>query len=337
MKIAFFEVKPEEQRFYEEKLSEYDLVFFDKPLDNETLTSICDFDIISVFIYSNINSSILEKLPNLKLIATRSTGFDHIDVNACKSRNILVCNVPTYGTETVAEHAIALMLALAKRLPESMERTKQGIFASEGLSGFELAGKTLGIIGAGRIGRRVAELAKAFGMRILAYDVYRNEEEAKRIGFSYVDLDTLLRQSDIISLHANLTKDNYHMLDEEAFSKMKDGVVIINTARGALIDTMALVKALESGKVSYAGLDVLEEEGDIKEELEVLYKKEADINELRVLLADNILLRMQNEGRVIITPHNAFNSVEALRRIWQTTVDNIKMFLAGTPQNIVNP
>ena len=248
MKIAFFEVKDEDIEFFSRELGEYDLTFSDSPLTLENVDLVKDYDILSVFIRSKIDDNILERLPNLKLITTRSTGYDHIDIEACKRRGILVANVPGYGTNAVAEHTFALILAIAKRLLESVDRTKKGNFSCEGLTGFELKGKTLGIIGAGRIGRRVAEIAKAFGMRVIACDVYKNYEEAKRIGYEYVDFETLLKESDIISLHVNLTKETYHMLSEREFEKMKEGVIIINTARGSLIDSRALLKSIKKWK-----------------------------------------------------------------------------------------
>jgi len=173
-------------------------------------------------------------------------------------------------------------------------------------------------------------------MRVIAYDVLKDYDAAKRIGYEYVDFDTLLRESDIISLHVNLTKETYHMLSEKEFEKMKNGVVIINTARGALIDSRALLKALRDGKVSYAGLDVLEEEGDIGEELSVLYRDDEDIERLKRLLMNNLLIQLEKENyRVIITPHNAFNTKEALERIRKTTVENIKSFVSKKPINLV--
>ena len=336
MKIASFETKEEDKKFFESELKEHHLLFFEEPLTQDILEKIREVEILSIFIGSKITKNILDALPGLKFIATRSTGFDHIDLEECKKRGIKVSNVPTYGTDSVAEHTFALILALAKRLPESLERTKKGVFSCENLTGIELKGKTLGIIGAGRIGRRVAEIAKAFGMKVIAYDPYHNDEEAKRIGYTYVDLDTLLQESDIITLHANLTRENYHMLGNKEFELMKPGIIIINTARGALIDSTALLKALKENKVAYAGLDVLEEEGEIREELSVLYKKEEDVEMLKRILADNLLIRMENESyKVIITPHNAFNAKEALQRIRQTTVENIKSFIQDEPKNLV--
>lgn len=226
-------------------------------------------------------------------------------------------------------------MAASRRLIESFERTRKGGFSNKNLTGFELKGKTIGIIGAGKIGRRVAEIAKAFGMKVLAYDIFQNIDEAKSIGYEYVPLDTLLKESDIITIHANLTKENYHIINKDAFEKMKDGVVIINTARGAIIDTEALIKYLKFRKVAYAALDVLEAEPEIKEELEV-FEEEQDGAQIKKLLLNHILFEMEDRlERVIITPHNAFNSKEALEEIKRTTVDNIISFTNGKPINVV--
>ena len=332
MKIVFYEAKEDEVKYFSEHLKEFELQFFSEKINENNLV---DADIISIFIYSKITKDALDKLKNLKFICTRSTGYDHIDLEECKRRGIIVSNVPSYGVNTVAEHTIALMLAISRRIIESFERTRRGDFSNIGLTGFELKGKTLGIIGAGRIGRRVAELAKAFGMRVIAYDIYQNLEEAKRIGYEYVDLDTLLKESDIISLHANLTKENYHIINESSFEKMKDGVIIINTARGALIDTKALLKYLNSGKVRAVALDVLESEPEIKEEVQVL-NRELKEEELKELLANYFLFEAEDRLKgVIITPHNAFNSLEALEEIKRVTLENILSFIRGSPINVV--
>ena len=333
MRIVFYEAREDEIEFFSKELKNFEVSFIKEPLNENNLI---DAEIISVFVDSRINANILNKFKSLKLICTRSTGYDHIDVEECKKRGIIVSNVPSYGIETVAEHAFALMLAISRRLFESFERTRKGNYSNKGLTGFELKGKTLGIIGAGKIGRRVAEIAKAFGMKVIAFDIYPNFEEAKRIGYEYVDLDTLLRESDIISLHANLTKENYHLLNEEAFEKMKSGVIIINTARGALIDSKALIKYIGLGKVKYAGLDVLENEPEIKEEIQIL-EKELSEEETKNILANYILFEMEDRGEgVIITPHNAFNSLEALEEIKRTTLQNILSFIQGNPINVVS-
>lgn len=302
-------------------------------LSPENIAQAADADILSVFIYSRIGERELAAMPKLKLIATRSTGYDHIDLKACSSRGIVVCNVPDYGSETVAEHSMALILALAKKLVPSIERTRRGDFTLDGLRTFDLENKVLGIVGLGKIGSHAAKMARSFGMRVIAYSPHADEALAKKLHCRLVDLDELLAKSDIISLHAPLTPDTRHMINEKTIAKMKDGVILINTARGGLVDAKALVAALDSGKIAAAGLDALEEECNIKEERQLLSPQFAGECDLKAVLANHILL---NKPNVIITPHNAFNSKEALERILDTTVENVNSYLEGKPKNVAN-
>ena len=268
-------------------------------------------------------------MPNLKYIATMSTGFDHIDIEECKRRHIAVSTVPTYGENTVAEHTFALIFAISRRIIESYERVKEGNFSPIGLTGFDLFGKTLGVIGVGNIGSHVIRIAKGIGMDVLGFKRTPDPALAQNLGFQFVDIDKLLSESDIITLHLPYNQETNHFLNEASFAKMKDGVVIINTSRGAIVDTGALLAALKSGKVKAAGLDVLEEEPLLAEEHELLHENFAK-EELVHVLESHILV---NNPNVIITPHNAFNSREALQRILKTTEENIYGFLAGTPKN----
>lgn len=331
-KIAFFEIKDSDQELFKQRLSgRCEMVFINDKLSIENAGQIQDVSGIVVFIYSRIDSEILDKLPQLKFMATMSTGVDHIDLKACKARNIFVSNIPSYGENTVAEHAFALILAISRRLVESFERVRRGEFSPEGLTGFDLKGKTIGVIGVGNIGKHVVRMAKGFEMDVIAYKRTADPKLAEELGFSFVDLDTLFSRSDIISLHIPYSQEAHHFLNDERFSKMKDGVIIINTARGGLIDTSALLRALESSKVSYVGLDVLEEEPFLREEMELL-SKEFDREALVRALENHMLLR---HPRVIVTPHNAFNSKEALERIMKTTEENIIAFLNGSSINLV--
>jgi len=232
----------------------------------------------------------------------------------------------------VAEHVFALLLAISHRLPEAMEQAQRGHFSPEGLQGFDLAGKTLGVIGTGSIGRHVVRIAKGFGMEVVAVDVAQDADFARPAGFRYVSLEELLVLADVITLHVPSLPETHHLLSSSAFTRMKDGVVVINTARGDLIDTRALIQALTSGKVAAAGLDVLQDEPMIREEAELICSFFCDQYDLRNLVANHVLLRMRN---VIVTPHSAFNTREAVDRIVQTTVENIHAFLAGTPRNVV--
>ncbi|MAZ76742.1 MAG: hydroxyacid dehydrogenase [Micavibrio sp.] len=299
------------------------------PLSLDNIDHYASAEIISCFIYSDLSRSILEKIPNLKLIATRSTGTDHIDLEYCNSMGIAVANVPSYGEHTVAEHVFALLLGLSRHISQATHRTREGDFSFAGLQGFDLFGKTIGIIGTGAIGRHVAQIAKAFGMSVLAYDI----DPRTNADLSYVDLKELLSQSDVISLHIPDTSQTRNMLSEKEFSFMKDGVVIINTARGSVIDVKALFGALKSGKVGAAGLDVLPEEPVIREEAELLRESFSQQHDLETLLTDYVLLHQKN---VIVTPHSAFYTKEAVAKILQVTAQNIVAFMAGKPQNIVN-
>jgi D-lactate dehydrogenase len=266
------------------------------------------------------------------MITTRSTGFDHIDLAGAKEKKIIVCNVPFYGENTVAEHTFALILALSRRLPESVDRAKKGDFSLDGLRGFDLKGKTLGIVGLGHIGQHVARIAKGFEMKVVAYDLKQDKKLAKEMGFNYASLEELLSKSDIITLHAPYNKTTHHLINSENINLIKKGAYLVNTARGALIQTEALLKSLSIGVLAGAGLDVLEEECFIKEEAQLLSKEFPKTCDLKTVLRNHILLQQKN---VIATPHNAFNSNEALMRILDTTVLNIKSFIKNKPINKV--
>lgn len=297
-------------------------------------SSLANCEVLSVFIYTKINEEVLRKFPKLKLICTRSTGFDHIDIDACKKRGITVCNVPTYGDHTVAQHTFALLLAITRKLIASTKSVKQGEFTpSQNLRGTDIHEKILGVIGTGRIGKNVIRIAKGFGMPVVAYDVIKDEKAAKEIGYTYVTLDELFAQSHIISLHTPMLPSTKHIIDRAAIKKTKAGVIILNTARGGLIDTHALYEGLHSGHVAAAGLDVLEEEASSKEEKQLLSKQFQKEIDYRALLLNHMLIQHPN---VIITPHNAFNSTEALQRIINTTIENVQAFQSGTPQNTVS-
>jgi len=324
MKIAFFEIEEWQKDYLKEKLEGSDLSFFSEPLSLDNIDSAAGCQIISPFIYSEINKDILQKLPDLKMIATRSTGFDHIDIQSAKTSNIAVCNVPFYGENTVAEHTFALILALSRKLLDSVERARNGDFSLDGLRGFDLKDKTLGIVGSGHIGLHVARIAKGFEMKVLSFDLKQDKEAAGKIGFDYVSFDDLLSRSDIITLHAPYNKRTHHLINSGNIGLIKRGAYLINTARGGLIETQSLLKALSDGTLSGAGLDVLEEECFIKEEAQLLSKEFPKTCDLKTALQNHILLQQKN---VIITPHNAFNSDEALMRILDTTVSNIQSFM----------
>ncbi len=291
-----------------------------------------DPEILLTFINSPIDAKALQHFPSLKHIATLSTGYDHIDLAACRERGIVVSNVPSYGENTVAEQAFALLLALTRKIVPSVERTRAGSFHLDELRGTDLAGKTFGVIGSGRIGQHVMKIAKGFGMRVLAFDIHPRPELAAQLDFTYLELDELLRQSQVVSLHAPATPETHHLIDERRLRLMPPEAYLINTARGTLIDTQALLQVLNDGHLAGVGLDVLEEECSIREERELLSPVFQAKCDLKTLLADHVLL---GHPRVLITPHNAFNTVEALQRILETTIKNVQAFQAGQPQNVV--
>lgn len=331
MKYAFFELENWEKEYFQNEIKDNELVFFDAPLSSDT-PGLDSFDAVIIFIHSQLNKELLDKMPNLKFVTTMSTGFDHIDLTECDARNIPVSNVPSYGETVVAEHTFALLLSIARRIPESIERVKKGNFMPSGLTGFELRGKTIGVIGVGSIGTNVIKIARGFGMNAIVYKRTPDYTLEKELGCKFVELPVLYQQSDIITLHIPYSKETHHYINEETFSQMKDGVILLNTARGALVDGMALLKALESGKVSAAGLDVLEEEPLLEEEKDLL-SQEFDKDKLMMVLQDHMLV---NHPKVVITPHNAFNSTEALHKIVETTHENLTGFASNAPVNVVS-
>jgi D-lactate dehydrogenase len=333
MKAAFYETAPWERRFLRRALRALRLraTFASEPASEGTLRQAAGAEILSVFIYSRLTARLLRGLRRLRLIVTRSTGFDHIDLAACRRRGIAVANVPLYGEHTVAEHTFALILALSRNLHKAYVKTIKGDFSLEGLQGFDLKGKTLGVVGAGRIGLHVIKMARGFGMEVLAHDVRRDAFVSEVLDFRYVPLETLLRRADIVTLHTPYLAATHHLMNRARFRLMKRGSLLINTARGGLVDTDALVWALDEGILSGAGLDVLEGEELVKEERQLL-SKDFPKEKLATALKNHILLHREN---VVITPHIAFDSREALQRILETTVANITGFLGGAPVNLV--
>jgi D-lactate dehydrogenase len=332
MKIVVFEVEDWEQDAFDALKADHEIEFAAEKLSGKNASTYSEAEIISTFIYSELDKQILVEFEHLKLIATRSTGFDHIDLDYCREKGIAICNVPTYGSNTVAEHVFGLLLTISHHLVEAIDRTRRGDFSLKGLTGFDLSGKTLGVIGTGDIGARVIEIGRGFGMRIVAYDTRPQEELAAEYGFQYLNLDDLLSESDIISLHIPANKKTHHFISQKEFAGMKDGVILINTARGNVVDIQALVRAISDGKVRAAGLDVLPEEPVIREEAELLRSATQEEYDKTALLAGHILLRLRN---VVITPHSAFNTREAIQRILDTTVENISAYVHGQTQNVV--
>ncbi len=334
-KIAcFYELEEWEREYFRKNLGkEFELRFFDSPLVEENAGTARDAEVVGVFVFSKLGRQVLQKLQRVGLIATMSTGFDHVDLQYCKKRGVVVCNVPSYGENTVAEHTFALLLALSRKIHKAWEKTSHADFTLDGLRGWDLQGKTIGVVGTGKIGQHVIRIAKGFDMKVIAFDAFPRGELAEELGFKYVSFPALLRESDVVSLHAPLTRETQHLINKQNYRRFKKGAVLVNTARGALVDTHALLAALREGVLSGAALDVLENEEAIKEEKELLYRRHAMSREQQqTLLDEHVLLNMNN---VIVTPHCAFNSVEALQRILDTTLENIEAFAVGKLKNKV--
>ncbi|HSX01950.1 MAG TPA: NAD(P)-dependent oxidoreductase [Candidatus Saccharimonadia bacterium] len=290
---------------------------------------------IAIFVTSPITRQVLARMPRLRLIVCLSTGTDHVDLRECAVRGITVCNVPAYGAQTVAEYTMALMLALSRRLPEATTRLRGGVADHADLMGRDLAGRTLTVIGTGRIGQNVIGYARAFGMTVLGVDVYPNEAAADKLGFAYVGLHEGLQRADIISLHAPLTPDNKHLLNRRSLAALKPGTLVINTARGELIDTTALLHALHTGHLGGAALDVIEGEKYLGGTMETEVLEDGSVTQavLREIAEHEALLKLPN---VIITNHNAYNTAEARGRIVSGGMETVRAFVAGNPINVVN-
>lgn len=337
IRAGFFEIDDRQAQYLREGLQRLGIAeqvqidFVPHPLNPEGCEACARYDAIAVFIGTKVSRVTVEALPRLRLVLTMSTGYDHIDLDACRERGVVVCNVPYYGENTVAEHTFALILSLSRKLHAAYFQSLRGEYQVRSLRGFDLYGKTLGVIGAGSIGLHVIRIARGFGMRVLATDARPQRLLADVLGFTYTDLDTLLRESDIVTLHVPATPATYHLINREALSKMKRGALLINTARGSVVDTEALLWALEEGILAGAGLDVIEGEEYITEESALLKMPLAE-QTLKQLVQAQALLRREN---VVFTPHIAFNSQEAVERILDTTLENLHAFLQGNPQNVV--
>ncbi|MEN9342240.1 MAG: hypothetical protein RIQ54_496 [Candidatus Parcubacteria bacterium] len=329
MKIVFFELEQWEKEMIDPYFQGHEVVYVDDIVDINHMPVHTDADVICVFVNSRIDASVLMRFSQLKMIATRSTGYDHIDIAAANAAGVTVSYVPGYGDHTVAEFAFGLILALSRKLYQSIDQIKEtGSFSLHGLRGFDLKDKTIGIVGTGRIGKCAIQIAKGFGMKPIAFDIFPDIVFGQKNDVSYVSFPEILKMSDVISIHCPLTEKTKHLINTENVATMKKGVVVVNTARGPIIQTEALIKGLREGIIAGVGLDVLEEEGDTKDEVHSLANDNADINRLRIILQNHALMHMPN---VMITPHNAFNTKEALARILETTAQNIKNFMEGKP------
>ena len=331
MKISFFSTKSYDREFFERANQNFghELVFYSSKLNFETRDIIKDSPCVCVFVNDTLDQEVLTALANngVSLIALRCAGFNNVDVRAAYELGMSVVRVPAYSPNAVAEHAVGLMLALNRKIHRSYSRVRNCNFSLQGLLGFDMAGKTAGIIGTGRIGQIVARILKqGMGMKVIAHDP-KPCPECESMGVEYVDLTTLYSDSDIISLHCPLTHDTHHLINTEALSLMKDGVMIVNTSRGAVIDTCAVIEMLKSGKVGYLGLDVYEQEGDLFFE---------DLSDK--VITDDVFERLLTFPNVLITGHQGFFTEDALRAIADTTLQNVTSCENGKPcENLVTP
>ncbi len=333
MKIVSFYNEDWEADYMKERLPGHDINFIKGITTEHADFSDDGAEVLSVFVNSPVGKTELDRFPNLKHIATRSTGYDHIDCAEASARGITISSVPAYGENTVAEFAMALLLTVSRKMYESIKKVQdEGLFSQVGLRGFDLKGKTIGIAGTGRIGAHMIRMVKGFGMNVIAFDAFPKESLAQELGFTYVPFDELLTQSDVVSIHLPYMKETHHILNVDNIGKMKKGSVLINTARGGLVETEALVRGLREGILAGVGLDVLEEEGFIEDETRLLFDAHPSEASLKTTLANHYLIEHPS---AIITPHNAFNTIEAIHRILDTATENINAFSSGEAKNIV--
>ncbi|WP_303139427.1 2-hydroxyacid dehydrogenase [uncultured Parabacteroides sp.] len=322
-KIAFFGAKPYDIASFD-KVNEkynYDIRYYKGHLNPNNVVLTQDADAVCIFVNDTADATVIDAMVNngVKLLALRCAGFNNVDMKAAKGK-LPVVRVPAYSPYAVAEYSLALMLSLNRKIHRAYWRTRDGNFSLNGLMGFDMHGKTIGIIGTGKIAKILIRLLKGFGMRILAYDLYPDMKFAGEEGISYVSLDELYRESDIISLHCPLTDQTKYMIDKDSIDKMKEGVMIINTGRGQLINTNDLIEGLKEKKIAAAGLDVYEEEG------EYFYEDKSD-----KIIDDDVLARLLSFNNVIVTSHQAFFTKEALHNIAETTLQNIDDFRHHRP------
>ncbi|MFC1938925.1 D-lactate dehydrogenase family protein [Chloroflexota bacterium] len=321
LKVAFFDSKPYiEKAFRERNSHDYSLHFFEPRLSINTVPLTAGFKVICVFVNDNIDKNVVEELNTMgvEMIALRCTGYNNVDLNACQHYGITVTRVPAYSPYAVAEHSIALMMTLNRQIHRANNRVREGNFSLNGLVGFDIYNKTAGIIGAGRISRCILNILAGFGCELLVYSRTRYQELTDQLGVRFVEFDELLSSSDIISIHVPSTRETYHLINEVAINKMKPGVMLINTSRGGIIDTNALLDGLKSGRIGYAGLDVYEEESEYFFE---------DLSDR--ILTDDTLARLTTFNNVIVTSHQAFLTHEALSNIADTTLESIREFELG--------
>jgi len=319
--VAFFDAKSYmETAFKACNPHGYDIRFLEPRLSRQTVSLAAGADVVCVFVNDSLDAAVIEELSamDIKMIALRCAGYNNVDLKACEKHGVSAARVPAYSPYAVAEHAIAMMMTVNRRTHRANNRVREGNFSLEGLVGFDVHGKTAGVVGTGKIGKCAANILAGFGCRLLAYDKFQDKDFAAGIGMEYVELDRLFAESDIITLHAPLTPETHHLIDTQALARMKDGVTLINTSRGALIDTAALLDGLKTRKVGYACLDVYEEES--------AYFFEDFSSDV---LSDDILARLTTFNNVLVTSHQAFLTQEALQNIADTTMENIREYQQG--------
>lgn len=324
MKVALYSAKPYEIPYFQAmNQGKHTLQFIEERLTSDTLHKITDHEAVCCFVTDQLDQTILAQLKQkgVKLIALRSAGFDHIDLSAAKNLALTIVRVPAYSPHAVAEFTIGLMLAVIRKIPRAHDRVRTHNFSLEGQLGFNLHKQTIGIVGTGRIGAIVAKILCALDCKVLAYDIAHNDL-CKTYGVTYVDKQTLLQQSDVISLHCPLSAETKYFINEEALALMKPGVILINTGRGGLIDTQAMIQALKQGKVGALGLDVYEHEQSL------FFQDHADD-----IILDDTFIRLQSFPNVLITPHQAFFTEEAVANIVKTTLENLDYYEQGMTQN----
>lgn len=321
IRIAFFDSKPYDIAFFNEENRQYgfEIKYFESKLTPDTALLAAGFDTVCAFVNDDLSRQTVEILheQGIRLVVLRCAGFNNVDMEAAKGK-LKVLRVPAYSPHAVAEYALAMILTLNRKTHKAYQRTRENNFRIHGLLGFDLYGKTIGVIGTGKIGMTFIEILSGFGMRILAYDAFPDAEAQKKYDFTYADPDTLYQESDIISLHCPLNDQTYHMINEESLAKMKDGVMLINTSRGALIDSKALIAALKSRKIGSAALDVYEEEENFFFE---------DISD--EVMPDDVLARLLSFNNVLITSHQGFFTREAEQNIAAVTLKNVSLYFNG--------
>ena len=321
MRIAVFSARSYDRQSLSEvaAATEHEVTFLEPRLDRHTVALAEGFEAVCIFVNDTADAEVIADLAagGTRLLALRSAGFNHVDLAAAEAHGITVARVPAYSPYAVAEHTVALMLAVERRLHRAYNRVREGNFSLDGLLGFDLRNKRVGIIGTGRIGEIVARILRGFGCSLRAYDVVRNET-VRDYGVRYVDLDTLFAECDVITLHCPLTPETHHLIDAQAIARMKPGVMLINTSRGALIDTRAVIDGLKDGRIGNLALDVYEEESDLFFE---------DLSDQ--VIQDDVFSRLLTFPNVFITAHQAFFTEEALRNIAETTLGNVTAFAAG--------